>query len=368
LVLRDGKRIEGIPIALSDSHLVLWTAPGDYDHRKSDTAITVAAIADIDSVRGTFYVNSASHGWLAGLFSTGLCLYWISEEQRNVYQGPGGSGTTVMEFPIALILSGAASAIPALVTASVAGDEVSARPVTAASSSDVLEELHESLMFAEPPPEVRRLLASANALSPEVSKFRPEAAGSMWESRPVPIISDLDIGITFLMNLYNVRARPFGVLPAVVLGKEIAVLKDGEQPFLSLLPRVSYGPLHASAGINLLLHIGPEGELHAGIDHVWSRDELGRYRLELTDGGGRTERAYFVEGNGWSNAFATAGFGFRLAGFRALLETRIGLAPAIITHKSTQGEYNPGSRPPDVVSGPNSYSGIGMSISWPLSF
>jgi hypothetical protein len=121
LVLRDGTRIEGIPIALSDSHLMLWTAPGDYDHRKSDTAITVAAIADIDSVRGTFYVNSASHGWLAGLFSTGLCMYWISEEQRNIYQGPGGSGTTVLEFPIALILSGAASAIPALVTASVAG-------------------------------------------------------------------------------------------------------------------------------------------------------------------------------------------------------------------------------------------------------
>jgi hypothetical protein len=141
-----------------------------------------------------------------------------------------------------------------------------------------------------------------------------------------------------------------------------------DRPQLSLFPRAGFGLLHASAGINLLLHLGPRGQIFLGFDYVWNRDELGRFRSELTGGGGITETARFVEGNWQSSAFVTLGFGFHLAGCRVMLEVRGGLAPAIIVHYHDNGQYNPWAQPEDYDSSPQGYSGFGLSISYPISF
>jgi hypothetical protein len=249
--------------------------------------------------------------------------------------------------------------------------------VTKETSAEVVETFRESVMYAETPPEVLRAIASAaipEASFPETfitdeAESDQSSASQERESSPVASIPDVEIGVAFLMNLYDVRARPFGVLPAVSVGKEILLLRDGwHQPMLSLFPHAGYGPLHSSVGINLLLHLGTRGQISMGFDYVRNRDNLGRYRREQTDGSGVTETARFVEGDWKSSAFVTVGFGFHLAGCRVLLEARGGLAPAIIVHHHDNGHYNPWNQPKDYESAPKSYSGLGLSIAYPIRF
>jgi hypothetical protein len=372
LVLRDGTLVEGMPLAVTDSRIAMWTGGAAYDHRRVDSALVIVELADVDSVRGSFYTNSPAHGWLAGIVSGGLIMYAISEEQRNVYDGPGGTGTTVLPFPIALLLSGAVSILPGIVVSSMAGEMHHAVALDRESSEDLLEDLGESVMLDPSPPEVQRAMDAVRSIDP-LANVNPESPVTV----PLPRdtegaaaqMPDLEVGIGALFNLYSVRARPFGVLPAIWAGKEIPLLRHRDKrPLLSLYPRAGYGLLHAAAGAALFVHAGPVQHFILGFDFVWNRDELGRFRLELGDGGGVTETARFVDDDWMSNAFVTFGFGFGLSHFRVRFEMRWGLAPAIIVHHHDHGWYNPGSERPDYETGPNAYGGFGLSIAYPILF
>ncbi len=372
VVLRDGTLIKGIPLAVSDSLIAFWTKAGRFDYRMLDSALVIVSLSDIDSVRGTFYTNTSGQGWLMGMLCTGAIMYWVSEEQRNVYDGPGGTGTTVIPFPLTLILSGAVSILPGVVTASLGGELLSALPFTGEAADDFLEVIHESMMYDETPPEVLHAIArtavSRTTAVDEKESVLPSVPTQreMIDEIGVP---DVEVGVAFLMNLYDVSARPFGILPGLWVGKELPLLRDArEHPLLALFPRAGYGLLHASAGINLLFHLGLRGELFLGFDYVWNRDDLGRYSSEFTTGGGKTKTARFVEGDWRSSAFVTVGFGFPLAGCRVRFEVRGGLAPAIIVRVHDKGQYDPWAQPEDYDTAPKRYSGLGLSVAYPLSF
>lgn len=372
LILRDGTLVEGMPLAVTDSRVAMWTGGVAYDHRRADSALVIVELADVDSVRGSFYTNSPAHGWLAGMVSTGLIMYAISEGQRNVYDGPGGTGTTVLPFPIVLLLSGAVSILPGMVVSSMAGEMHHAVALDRESPEELLEDLVESVMLDPSPPEVQRAMDAARPIDP-LASVNPESPVTVSLPRDTDgaadRMPDLEVGIGALFHLYSVRARPFGVLPAIWAGKEIPLLRHRDKrPLLSLYPRAGYGLLHAAAGAALFVHAGPVQHFILGFDYVWNRDELGRFRLELGDGGGVSETARFVDDDWMSNAFVTFGFGFALAHFRVRFETRWGLAPAIIVHHHDHGWYNPGSERPDYGTGPNAYGGLGLSIAYPLDF
>ncbi|MFZ1728483.1 MAG: hypothetical protein WBQ23_05130 [Bacteroidota bacterium] len=372
VVLRDGTLVEGIPLAVSDSLIAFWTKAGRYDYRMLDSALVIVSLSDIDSVRGTFYTNKSGQGWLMGMLCTGAIMYWVSEEQRNVYDGPGGTGTTVIPFPLTLILSGAVSIIPGMVIASLGGDLLSALPFTEETSDDFLEDLRKSIMRDQTPPEVLYAMArTAVSKSSSVDEKKPVLASVPMEREMMDEVGvpDVEVGVAFLMNLYDVSARPFGILPGLWVGKEILLLRDArEHPLLALFPRAGYGLLHASAGINMLLHLGLRGELFLGFDYVWNRDDLGRYSSEFTTGGGWTKTPHFVEGDWRSSAFVTVGFGFPLAGCRVMLEVRGVLAPAISVRIHDKGPHDPWAQPADYDTAPKGYSGLGLSVAYPITF
>jgi hypothetical protein len=244
--------------------------------------------------------------------------------------------------------------------------------MNAETAEDLVEDLRESIMYEEPPPEVRRAMNASLSVDPVVGMTTESAIGV---SLPREIdgaalrVPDLEVGIGALYNVYNVKARPFGVLPAIQAGKEFPLLRHGDRRLLlSLYPRAGYGLLHAAAGAALLLHAGRAEHFILGFDYVWNRDELGRYRLETMSGGGVSETARFVNDDWMSNAFVTLGFGWFLDRWRVQFELRMGLAPSIVVHHHDHGRYNPGSEQPDYETGPGAYGGFGLSIAYPISF
>ncbi|MCZ7557542.1 MAG: hypothetical protein M5R41_14180 [Bacteroidia bacterium] len=252
-----------------------------------------------------------------------------------------------------------------LAVRSIFGEERRYAEVNEENLDDIIETLREARMYTIPPPEARSDLESDSEM--ELLPARTIADEAADQSRPgarhFRAVPDLDAGISFLFNIYDVRARPIGTLPAVWIGKEIPVLYDAtSQPVLSLLPRAVIGPMHAATGINLVLNTG-RVNMHLGLIYIWNWDELGKY-AHYRLGWWEKWEARFVDGD-VSRAFSlTFGFDVQLLRMRVLLEGHI---PLEETFAETYQYYEGwGSEVLTREHAPRSYPGISLSLSYPV--
>jgi hypothetical protein len=365
LVLRDGTDVSGIPLEVTEASVSLWTLPSTFNVHAVGTGLAQYRWSEVDSVSGQWYTNSPEHGWLGWLIATGGISYLISETQRDPWDGRGGTGHTAFSYPVNLLFSGIVALLPMLAVRSIFGEAHDYAEVNEENLDDIIETLQEARMYTISPPEARSDLESDSER--ELLRLRTVTDAAAFQSgsnagtfRAVP---DLDAGISFLFNIYDVRARPIGTLPAVWIGKEIPVLYDATpRPVLSLLPRAVIGPLHAATGINLILNTG-RVNMHLGLIHIWNWDELGEYSHSRS-GWWEEWEARFVDGDGGRVAFLTFGFDFLLAHMRVLVETHIPLQEAIIEtyryHEGWTGDVK------TRVSEPRIYTGVSLSLSYPV--
>lgn len=375
VLLRDGSEVEGVPMALTDNDLAMWRGGQPFDVRQIDTLLEIIPLSHIDSVRGSFFTNSAGHGWLSGFIGAGVTLWAIAEGQREPWLGPGGTGTTVFSLPLATALSAGVGYLSGLLGASIAGERRDALALHGEQGDMATAELRRWTDGVDAPPEVRRLLLRGHGqdgvgtASLDDGDFGTHSADTMASrigmgSGQVP---DLEIGILFLLNAYDVMPRPFSVLPGIWAGKRFVLLEDEQgQARLLLFPRAAYGFQHATAGIGVLFRTEPSVELSAGFDYVWNREELGTYQYQ---GSGYTvyRETAWVEAVDWmQSTFVCAGIRFPLAGCRVLLEVRVPLA-ASVAERKVSFIY------PEEEQETRGYSlrqffAIGVSLAWPISF
>ena len=374
VLLRDGSEVEGVPMALTDNDLAMWRGGQPFDVRQIDTLLEIIPLSHIDSVRGSFFTNSAGHGWLSGSIGAGVTLGAIAEGQRGPWLGPGGTGTTVFSLPLATALSAGVGYLSGLLGASIAGERRDALAVHGEQGERAMEELQRWTEDVEAPPEVRRLLLrgigqdAAGTASPDDGDLGTPHAGMNGSGIGTGSgrLPDIEIGILFLLHAYDVEPRPFSVLPGIWLGKAIP-LRGSEQgqTRLLLFPRAAYGFLHASAGMGVLFRTEETVELSAGCEYVWNREELGSYRYQGTGYGVYHRTAWLDTGDWKRSTFACFGIRFALAGARVLLEARVPLAASVGERSATLilGEETEAS-----VHALRNYLALGISMSWPISF
>ncbi len=371
-VLRDGSTVRGIPLALTDRRIALWTGDGRYDHRRIDSSLTILSLSEIDSIRGTYFSSSAEHGWLGWLVTTAALTSGISMLQRDPWSGRGGSGSLTFILPTALVTSGILSIIPGLITASVLGEERASNSVTNSNREEVLSEVREKIMTDYPPPEVLdRLGRTPRPEIPRDTELTDDSAqgdthlvsadGGQWD------VPDIALGLEFLFNWYRVDSRPFAGLPAIVAGREFPLVrKQNAQPLLSLFPHLSLGPLHGAAGLRLQLHTGRFSRLYAGVDWVANWDDMGKYS-ESGMGWGSRERTRLLKDNLLQSAFFRIGCGFRLAGCDVSCELRMEMKPGLMVEREDWW-YTEYENPDRSSRGPSAYGGLGLSMLIPLTF
>ncbi|MBE0643588.1 MAG: hypothetical protein IH600_05875 [Bacteroidetes bacterium] len=371
-VLHDGDRVEGIPLAVTDRRIALWTGDGGYDHRRLDSKLTVVQYADIDSLLGTYYINSSERGWLGWLLSTAALTSGISMGQRDPWSGRGGSGSMTFILPTALVTSGIVSILPALLTASILGEERASVGLTERNREEMIFELRDKLMSEYPPPEVLDLFARTPIPAvPELSERSGESTQPSMQSSTADArtseVADIGIGIEFLFNWYRVDSRPFAGMPALALGREFPIIRDsGANPVLSLFPHLSLGPLHSAAGLRLLLHAGQFGSMYAGFDWVTNWDEMGHF-TESGMGWGRRQKTQLLKDSWLQSAFVSFGYGFRLAGCDVLCEFRMEVEPGVLV-ETEDWWYTEYENPDRSQTGPSLYGGLGLTILYPLNF
>lgn len=365
-VLRDGTHVSGIPLEATRSSVSLWTLPSTpFNIHDGATAMVRYRWSDVDSVSGQWHTNSPQHGWLGWLIATASISYFFTETQRNPWDGRGGSGLTAYSYPVALLISGSIAVLPMLVVMSKFGEAHRYVEVKQDNLDDIIGTLQETRMYTIPPPEARSGMDSISdqELLRDQDVSDTAADQSVPKADPVRPVPDLDAGITFLFNIYDVQGRPFGTLPALWIGKEIPVWNDATpQPVLSLFPRAAIGTLHAAAGMNLILNTG-RVKIHLGLIHVWNWDELGRYTHSRL-GWLEEWESRFVDGDVSRVSFATFSFDFLLARMRVLVETHIPLKETIIVTYRNQ-EASDG----DVKMyehAPQYYPAISLSLSYPI--
>lgn len=365
LVLRDGTHVSGIPLEASRSSVTLWTQPSTLNVRNNATALVRYRWSEVDSVSGQWYTNSPEHGWLGWLIATAGISWLISETQRDPWDGRGGEGHTAFSYPINLLFSGSVALLPMVMTKSIFGEAHTFQEVTEEKLDDIIETLQNTRMYTIPPPEARSDPDSDS--EQELLRLRTIADAAAQQStpgsRPFRAVPYLDAGITFLFNIYDVRARPLGTLPALWIGKEIPLWTDASsEPVLRLFPRAVLGPLHAAAGSNIVFNTG-RVNMHLGVIHLWNWDELGtyaHYRLDFFE----EWEARFVDGD-VSRVFSlTFGFDFQLLRMRVLLEAHIPLKKTVAeTYRYDEGWGS------DVLTrehAPRAYPGMSLSLSYPV--
>ncbi|MBR9976164.1 MAG: hypothetical protein KFF77_11330, partial [Bacteroidetes bacterium] len=142
VLLRDGSEVEGVPMALTDNDLAMWRGGQPFDVRQIDALLEIIPLSHVDSVRGSFFTNSAGHGWLSGLIGAGATLWAIAELQREPRLGPGGTGTTVIPLPAAAVLAAGIGYCSGLLGASIAGDLRETIAFDGKHGDMAMEELH----------------------------------------------------------------------------------------------------------------------------------------------------------------------------------------------------------------------------------
>jgi hypothetical protein len=365
LVLRDGTDVSGIPLEATLSSVALWTLPSAFNVHDKDIALQRYRWSEVDSVSGQWYTNSPQHGWLGWLIATGGISYLISETQRDPWEGRGGTGHTAFSYPVNLLFSGIVALLPMLAVRSIFGEAHGYAEVNEDNLDEIIETLQEARMYTISPPEARSDLESDPEMELLPARTIADAAADQSSpgARHFRAVPDLDAGISFLFNIYDVRARPIGTLPAVWIGKEIPVLYEAtSQPVLSLLPRAALGLMHAATGINLVLNTG-RVNMHLGMIHIWNWDELGKYAHYRLDYREKWE-AQFVDGD-VSQAFSlTFGFDVQLLRIRVLLEAHIPLEETVA--ETYQYDEGWGSEVLTREHTPRSYPGISLSLSYPV--
>jgi hypothetical protein len=355
-LLRDGMRSEGYVLAARDSMIALWTGSEPYAWRAVQEKLILRHMSEIDSVLLPASISSTRHRityWLFGAL-TGMLV--LSESTRNAYDGPGGSGSGTTSLTVGLLFGSVVGWLPSL------GGNIDApgwRPEDR-SWEDLQDALEENGCTGPPPPEV---LDALRTVVPHRLPLRPPAASP---SALVQVQWDapLAIGIEMNVHAYDVRSRPYSVLPGLAFSARQSLLRSvDELPILSVMLRGSAGiPYYA---IGAYLQYLPTDRLRyfLGIEYISNNDDLGEYSSSTMSNSQHWETTY--QRDEWlQETFVTVGLDIPLLTSYLTLQYRHLLQPALSESVRFSGyDYHRVTN----LYAPTAYGGVAVSWTAPFS-